>query len=262
MRGTDFRLNVPPIRPPAPTTLILAIRDLAIRAGAAILAVAPTTVRRKADQSPLTLADEASDAVIVPALAGLTPDIPIVSEERTPPVLSGPRFWLVDPLDGTKEFIAGNGEYTVNIALIEHGAPTLGVVHVPSLGQTYYAAGPGQVFRVTGDGAPVAIAARQRPIQAIALASRSHGDPATAAFLAREGISEIRRAGSALKFCLIAAGEADLYPRFTPTMEWDTAAGHAVLAAAGGSLSTVDGRPLTYGKPGFRNPDFIARGRP
>jgi 3'(2'), 5'-bisphosphate nucleotidase len=244
--------------------LVLAIRDIAIAAGRAILAVRNADVRHKADRSPLTAADEASDRLIVAALERLTPEIPIVSEERVTasPRAPGPRYWLVDPLDGTREFLAGNGEYTVNIALIEGDRPVLGVVHVPPLATTYYASGPGQAFRQAGDRPPQPITARVRPPgTCIALASRSHGDPETDALLAREGVSETRRVGSAVKFGLIAAGEADLYPRFAPTLEWDTAAGHAVLTAAGGSVATPDGAPLRYGKPGFRNGPFIARGR-
>ncbi|MSO64387.1 MAG: 3'(2'),5'-bisphosphate nucleotidase [Alphaproteobacteria bacterium] len=250
---------------PSDPHLTLAIRDLAVAAGQAILAVArqPAVVRHKEDRSPLTAADEASDAVIVDGLARLTPAIPVVSEERVAgrPATTAPRFWLVDPLDGTKEFIAGNGEYTVNIALIEHGVPTLGVVHVPTQSVTYFASAPGSVFRQRADEKPVALAARARVPLCVALASRSHGDPRTDSYLHDHGVHEVRRVGSSVKFCLIAAGEADLYPRFGPTMEWDTAAGHAVLAAAGGSVTTLDGAPLRYGKPDWRNPDFIARGR-
>ncbi|MEX2010003.1 MAG: 3'(2'),5'-bisphosphate nucleotidase CysQ, partial [Dongiaceae bacterium] len=175
----------------------------------------------------------------------------------------GGRFWLVDPLDGTKEFIAGKDDFTVNIALIEDGRPVLGVVHVPALAVTYVGVAPDLATVQRGADAPRPIAARLRPADgAIVLASRSHGDAAALdAFLADEPVRARRTAGSALKFCLLAEGVADLYPRLGRTMEWDTAAGHAVLAAAGGGVATLDGAELRYGKPGFENPHFVARGR-
>jgi len=183
------------------------------------------------------------------ASKGLTPDV------------TGDRFWLVDPLDGTKEFLSGNGEFTVNIALIENKVPVLGVVVIPARGETYAGA--------RACGATVADAHGTRPIQVRAcpgagltvVGSRSHGD-ATAmdAFLAGRPVAEFRPAGSSLKLCLIAKGDADLYPRLGTTMEWDIAAGHAVLAAAGGRVETVDGKPFTYGKENYRNPHFAAYG--
>ena len=240
---------------------------LAAQAGAAILEVARTPIasRTKADATPVTMADDAADKLILAGLRLLAPDIEVVSEESVSAERIGAacpeRFWLVDPLDGTKEFLAGNGEYTVNIALIKQGVPVLGVVHVPALGWTY-AAGNGRVFRRHGDGAATAIAARLCPARPLALVSRSHRDAKTDAYLRGLGEIEERSVGSSLKFCLIAAGEGDLYVRFGRTMEWDTAAGHAILAAAGGSVCTLDGQPLRYGKPGLQNPDFIARGKP
>ena len=224
------------------------------------------SVRGKADQSPVTEADERAEALILPALAALLPGTPIVAEEavaagKVPSV--GERFWLVDPLDGTKEFISRNGEFTVNIALIENGRPTLGVVLAPALGRLFAGA--------VGHGAFIEDANGRRPIAVRAVpgagltvvASRSHGDTAALdAFLAGRQVAELRGAGSSLKICLIAAGEADLYPRLGRTMEWDIAAGHAVLSAAGGQLTELDGAPLRYGKPDFANPHFVATGAP
>jgi 3'(2'), 5'-bisphosphate nucleotidase len=248
--------------------LLPEIVKLAGKAAAVILRhyQGDATVRRKADASPVTAADEAAEAVILAGLAELTPDIPVVAEEtvaagHVPSVDSGP-FWLVDPLDGTKEFISRNGEFTVNIALIEGGEPVLGVVLAPALGKAWWGAqGHGAMARDGGDGAPGrTIAVRAKPAQPVAVASRSHADPQTEAFLDAAGVAERISAGSSLKFCLVAEGKADLYPRFGRTMEWDTAAGHAVLRAAGGEVTTRDGAPFLYRKPGFENPGFIARG--
>jgi 3'(2'), 5'-bisphosphate nucleotidase len=241
-----------------------AIVRIAREAGEVILAVYATdfATRGKADASPVTEADEKAEAVITAALARLTPDIPIVAEEAVaaghiPKV--GDRFWLVDPLDGTKEFINRNGEFTVNIALIEHGKPALGVVLAPALGRLF----AGHV----GAGAYVEDAAGRRTIRCRAVpaegltvvASRSHGDAAALdQFLAGRKVAALANAGSSLKLCLVAAGEADLYPRLGRTMEWDIAAGHAVLAAAGGKVETLAGAELGYGKPGFDNPHFAA----
>ena len=224
-------------------------------------------VRRKSDASPVTEADERAERIILAALARGAPDIPVIAEEQAAaaglPAEPPERFWLVDPLDGTKEFVGRNGEFTVNIALIDAGRPVLGVVQVPALDLTYAAAGPGTATRREGNGPAVAIAARSAPAAgAIVAVSRSHGDAErVAAFMASLPGARRLVSGSSVKFCLLAEGKADLYPRFGPTMEWDTAAGHAVLAAAGGAVATLDGSPLRYGKPGFRNPDFIARGR-
>jgi 3'(2'), 5'-bisphosphate nucleotidase len=244
--------------------LLGSVVRIAREAGEVILAVYATdfSARGKADASPVTEADEKAEAVITAALAALTPDIPIVAEEAVaagniPEV--GDRFWLVDPLDGTKEFINRNGEFTVNIALIEHGRPTLGVVLAPALNRLF--AG------VAGQGAYVEDAQGRRPIQCRAVpdegltvvASRSHGDAAALdQFLAGRKVAALANAGSSLKLCLVAAGEADLYPRLGRTMEWDIAAGHAVLGAAGGKVDTLAGAELRYGKPGFDNPHFVA----
>ncbi len=247
--------------------IVRELRGIALAAGDAIMDVYESDfdVRSKDDRSPVTAADERAEDVIVSRLAGLAPDIPIVAEERVAagdvPDVSGGRFWLVDPLDGTREFIDRNGEFTVNIALIEDGRPALGVVYAPARRRLYAAGGPGAVLVEEGGGPARAVAARAPPEDGLAVvASRSHRDSRTEGFLDALPVKELTAAGSSLKFCLVAAGEADVYPRFGRTMEWDTAAGHAVLAAAGGSVRTVDGDDLLYGKEGFENPFFIARG--
>ena len=223
------------------------------------------SVRDKADASPVTAADEQAEALILDALRVLTPGTPIVSEEasaagRTPTVADC--FWLVDPLDGTKEFIHRNGEFTVNIALIEEARPVLGVVLAPALSRLFSG--------ISGHGATITEQDRRRPIACrsvpeeglTVISSRSHGDPAALAqFLKGRAVAASKNAGSSLKFCLLAAGEADLYPRLGRTMEWDTAAGDAVLRAAGGRVVTMNGQLLRYGKAGFENPHFVAEGR-
>jgi 3'(2'), 5'-bisphosphate nucleotidase len=241
--------------------LLAAAERAAFAAAEAILEIYASdfAVASKSDASPLTLADS--------RLAAVAPEIPVISEEQAEtdglPATVPPRFWLVDPLDGTKEFIKRNGEFTVNIALVEHGEPVLGVVGIPVKGVVYGAAGPARA-RVTDTGGRVrAIAARFCPEEGATVAySRSHADTARLEeWLTTHRIAARIVAGSALKFCLIAEGAADLYPRFGPTMEWDTAAGHALLNAAGGGMTMLDGTPFRYGKPGFRNPGFVARGR-
>jgi 3'(2'), 5'-bisphosphate nucleotidase len=251
-----------------PAGLIELMRAAALSAGTTILEIyaQPFAVQQKADASPVTLADQLAEAAIVEALRKATPDIPIVAEELAAAghllAAAPPRFWLVDPLDGTKEFIRRNGEFTVNIALIENGKPRLGIVHAPALGVTYWGDASG-ARRQRESEAPQAIAARAvPPSRAIVVHSRSHADEAQLdRYLAALSQAERRVSGSSIKFCLIAAGEADLYPRFGRTMEWDTAAGQAVLEAAGGNVATLDGAPLRYGKSGFENPDFVARGK-
>jgi 3'(2'), 5'-bisphosphate nucleotidase len=247
--------------------LLPEIVALADRAGAVILEhyQGDLVVRAKADASPVTAADEAAEAVIVARLAELTPQVPVIAEERVAsghvPDVDAGAFWLVDPLDGTKEFVSRKGEFTVNIALIEGREPILGVVLAPALRQAWWGArGKGASAR-DADGHTRKIAARKaRPGGLVAIASRSHRDAETQAFLDQVGVTECMSAGSSLKFCLVAEGKADLYPRFGRTMEWDTAAGHAVLSAAGGRVTTRDGAPFRYRKPGFENPPFIARG--
>jgi len=251
--------------------LLAVLRLIAERAGKIVLrhyVEQETVARVKEDASPVTDADEESEAFLLQALATISPDVPVISEEAAsknglPEGKAPPRFWLVDPLDGTKEFLSRNGEFTVNVGLIENGRPVAGVVHAPALAMTWAGAGPGSATFSQTDDPPMGIATRALPeTGAVVLASRRHGDGAELeSFLARYKVAELKNAGSSLKFCLVANGKADLYPRFGRTMEWDTAAGHAVLLAAGGRVETLDGKPLTYGKPGFDNPHFIAYGR-
>jgi 3'(2'), 5'-bisphosphate nucleotidase len=226
-------------------------------------------VRDKADKSPVTDADHAAEAIIVAGLRQLTPDTPVVAEEemaggRIPVIGDGP-FWLVDPLDGTKEFIKRNGEFTVNIALIEDGRPTLGIVLAPASDTLWRgAAGLGADKSENGD-AFTQITTRPQPTDGLTCcASRSHAIYSDLdIWFGHEGLTVAERVqvGSSLKFCLIAEGKADIYPRFGPTNEWDTAAGQGVLEAAGGEVVTIDGKPLLYGKPRFSNPHFIARSK-
>lgn len=222
-------------------------------------------VEGKPDDSPVTEADRRAERVILAGLAELTPDAAAIAEEQAaagiiPEV--GRSYWLVDPLDGTREFIRRNGEFTVNIGLIEAGIPVLGVVFAPAL-EALYAGGEGLGAWMEDANGRRAISCREPPAAGLTVAaSRVHGDNnAMDEFLAGRVVADRRYAGSSLKFCLIAAGEADLYPRFGRTMEWDTAAGHALLAAAGGSVTGLDGRELGYGKPGLENSHFVAWGR-
>jgi 3'(2'), 5'-bisphosphate nucleotidase len=246
--------------------LLEALVPIVRAAGAVVMDLYRTdfAVRGKDDASPVTEADERAEALIVPALETLLPGVPVVAEEAVAagrlPAL-GRRFWLVDPLDGTKEFIGRNGEFTVNIALVEDGEPVLGTVFAPAIERLFLGA--------TGVGAFVEEDGHRRPIRCRAVApagltvvaSRSHGDAAALdAFLGGRRVAALTNAGSSLKLCLVAAGEADLYPRLGRTMEWDIAAGHAVLAAAGGRVLTLAGEPLRYGKPGLDNPHFVASG--
>ncbi|AYH45194.1 3'(2'),5'-bisphosphate nucleotidase CysQ [Azoarcus sp. DN11] len=239
---------------------------IARQAGEVVMSVYATdfSVRGKEDASPVTEADERAEAVILAGLAALAPDIPVVAEEAVAaghvPAI-GERFWLVDPLDGTKEFINRNGEFTVNIALVENGQPLLGVVLAPALGKLFAGLVGTGAFVEDGQGRR-AIRCRVPPSEGLTVvASRSHGDAAALdAFLAGRTVARLANAGSSLKLCLIAAGDADLYPRLGRTMEWDIAAGHAVLAAAGGRVMELNGGPLAYGKPGFENPHFAAWG--
>ena len=248
--------------------LLAAVEAVARAAGAVILQIYGTdfVVIGKADASPVTAADEQAEALITPALLALRPSWAVVAEEaasqgRTPQ--TGHRWWLVDPLDGTREFVSRNGEFTVNIALIEDGVPLLGVVYVP-VQDLLYAGLVGQGAWTTASGVRRAIRCRAVPPEGWTLAcSRSHGDEAaTAAWLNGRPVAATIQAGSSLKFGLIAAGLADVYPRLGRTMEWDTAAGHAVLRAAGGDVTDLAGAPLRYGKPGHENPHFVASGWP
>lgn len=250
-----------------PLALLPELLALVARAGAVILDHyrEPAGFGLKADSSPVTAADHAAEAVIEEGLRTLTPDLPIVAEEAmaagcVPTIDANARFWLVDPLDGTREFLSRNGEFTVNVGLIEAGRPILGIVAAPALARLWWGVAGHGAFRREQD-AEVAIHTRRPPADGlVAVASRSHRDPTTDAWLASHRVRETVSAGSALKFCLVAEGRADVYPRFGRTMEWDTAAGQAVLEAAGGRVETQDGTRLRYGKPGFVNPGFVAWG--
>jgi 3'(2'), 5'-bisphosphate nucleotidase len=248
-------------------SLLEPLARVARDAGSAILRVYASDfdVRHKADRSPVTDADVQAEAIIVTALSELTPGIPIISEEAaseaaTPAI--GPRFWLVDPLDGTREFIRRNGEFTVNIALVHERRPVLGLIYAPALGRLYAgAAEQGAFAESAGQRRP--IACRQPSGQGLeVVTSRSHQEPASwRALLGARTIASHSTAGSSLKFGLVASGEADAYPRSGRTWEWDTAAGHAIVAAAGGRVTGVDGAELGYGKPNFVNSAFVAYGK-
>lgn len=225
------------------------------------------TVRTKADASPVTEADEAAERILLPRLAVLLPGVPTISEEAQAGDgaigSGGTTFWLVDPLDGTKEFITQRDDFTVNVALIENGRPVLGVVSAPAHGLLFTGAGPGTAHGGKMGGILHPIAARIPPEDGVVvLTSRSHeSNRRVSDYLDGMMVAERRLIGSSLKFCHIAEGSADLYPRFGNTCEWDTAAGQAVLEAAGGSVTTIDGAPFLYGKKDFLNPAFVARGR-
>jgi 3'(2'), 5'-bisphosphate nucleotidase len=247
------------------------LRQLALDAGQSILAIykgGDATVRYKDDASPVTAADEASSEVILAGLPAIVPGFPVVCEETESserPTEVGGLFILVDPLDGTKEFISKNGEFTVNIAVIDQGQPVAGVVYAPAKGRLFLGwrerGGRGFAFEEQIGAARRAIAVATPAADGlVVVASRSHRDVQTDEYLKVFSVKSFTSAGSSLKFCMVASGEADLYPRLGRTMEWDTAAGQAVLEAAGGSVSTLDGAGLLYGKPGFENPHFVARG--
>lgn len=253
------------------------LEAIALAAGAAVMAVYGTdfSVSTKADNSSVTEADTRAEAVILEGLRQLSPAVPVVAEEQCaaghyPEI--GRLFYLVDPLDGTREFIARNGEFTVNIALVENGIPVAGVVYAPALGRLYSGAAGVGAFRRDLNGTasePRAIAVRSAPETGLsAVGSRSHGAAETERWLSAVPVSDFVSAGSSLKFGLVAEGIADVYPRFSRTMEWDTAAGDAVLRAAGGIVLGPDGAPLAYGKAvqphdaPYANPSFIAYGDP
>ena len=245
--------------------IVVAMIEAALTAGDRILAVSAGALgtEQKADKSPVTAADKAADLAITELLRAKTPGIAIVSEENTASHAVAPAgpYFLIDPLDGTRGFIEGSDEFTVNIALVENGAPTLGVVLVPRWRELYWVSADGKAM-MQRDGAPVEVSTRKVPDEGqVALVSRTTRNAETAAFLKGEHVAHERPASSSLKFCHIACGLADVYPRFAPTSEWDTAAGDAILRAAGGSVRTPDGKPLAYGKPGWRNSAFVARGR-
>ncbi len=261
---------MPNLVPSADIQTLLSLAQSAARDIMAIYA-SDFAVATKADLSPVTEADALAEKTILAGLSKHWPDIPVLAEEQTAagviPIL-GKRFFLVDPLDGTKEFLSRNGEFTVNIALIKNGVPVQGVVYAPAIKRMFW--GDKASGAAMADVTPAQslvdtkwqhITVRKPPKDGItAVASRSHADEATEAYLAKHNVKKRTSAGSSLKFCLVAAGEADVYPRFGRTMEWDTGAGQAVLEAAGGKVCNVDGTPLTYGKAerGFDNPAFVA----
>ena len=253
-----------------------AFGQLALDASVSIMEVYSTrgcTYATKPDKSPVSEADERAEAVILAGLERCARGIPVLAEEAAArgvkPALDGV-FILVDPLDGTREFVSGSGEFTVNIALIESGRPVVGVVYAPTLRRLWLGSDAALVFDVAPGGlfelaSGRTIRCRSAPSEGyVALASRSHGDTETESFLGKLPIRERRAVGSSLKFCAVAEGQADVYPRFGPTMEWDTAAGDAVLRAAGGTVRSVRGGPLQYGKTAadYRNGGFVAWGDP
>ena len=247
-------------------TLLAPLLDIARAASSEIMRIYATDfdVAMKADKSPVTDADLAAHQVIVKDLRRITPDLPVLSEESADIPYAERRrwgsYWLVDPLDGTKEFISKNGDFTVNIALVQGGEPIVGVVHVPATGLSYYGCLGVGAFRRDKDGQASPIKVRRlipdAPVKVVA--SRSHRGELLDGYLAKLGPHSTVSRGSSLKFCLVAEGSADVYPRLGPTSEWDTAAGHAVLAAAGGKVVAADGGPLNYNaKESLLNPHFI-----
>lgn len=246
-----------------------AILTIAIKAGEIIMAhytgEAEVKVKRKDDNSPVTIADVEANNYIVGMLKKLTPDIPIVAEENDiqgKPDAIRQTFWLVDPLDGTKSFINKSGEFTVNIGLIESGKPTFGVIYVPAKQLCYYMDHEGKPYRRDANGQVTLLNARTPGADGVdVVASKSHRTPETDEYISKLKVKSLLSAASSLKFCLVAEGKADVYPRFGRTMEWDTAAGHALVLAAGGTVETLDGKPLAYDKPDFANPYFIVQGK-
>jgi 3'(2'), 5'-bisphosphate nucleotidase len=240
---------------------------LAGEAARAIMAVRARgcVVETKADETPVTEADRAAEAIIVAGLRAATPDIPVIAEEEVAAgvtVEAGDMAWLVDPLDGTREFAAGREDFAVNIGLVRHGVPVLGAVALPATGELFGGIVGAGAWKEVGD-LRGPIAARLPPAAGpVVLGSRHYADdPRIAAFAAAHHAQALINLGSAVKFCRVAEGAADLYPRFGVTMEWDTAAPQAIVEAAGGVVVTADGERLRYGKPGWRNPDFVCRGR-
>ena len=243
--------------------MVATFRRLALDAGKVILEIYDRPdfeVRSKSDDSPVTEADEAADAVISAGLRAAFPYIPLVTEEQAATHdLSAKTFLIVDPLDGTKEFVKRRGDFTVNIALVQDGEPTLGVVYAPAKNRLFYTPAEGNsVEEVDGVQNPIRVNTPDNAALKI-VASKSHRDAATDDYINLYNVADAVSAGSSLKFCLVATGEADFYPRLGPTMEWDTAAGHAVLSGAGGEVFDRETMaPLAYGKSGFRNPHFLA----
>ncbi|MDV2079915.1 3'(2'),5'-bisphosphate nucleotidase CysQ [Marinobacter xestospongiae] len=242
----------------------LTVLDVADKAGLEVMKIYQTDfeVNFKADESPVTAADLAAHRVIDQALAELSPDIPVLSEEAAAIPWSTRRhwhrFWLVDPIDGTRDFTQRSGEFTVNIALIEHGEPVLGVVTAPALGEAFWGVKGEGAWKREADGRVRRLSVVVPPARKRVVASKNHLNDDTRAFIESLGDHELVQAGSSLKFCRIAEGRADIYPRLGPTCEWDTGAAHAVLSAAGGKVTHLDGSPLRYGKEDVLNPHFIA----
>ena len=246
------------------------MRKLAIEAGAKIMEIYESDdfdVELKSDDSPVTIADQAADALISAGLTAAFPDVALVTEEQSDSHDQDvDTFLIVDPLDGTKEFINRRGDFTVNIAYVENGVPTRGVVYAPARQRMFFTLADGSAVEEVGDfdlstvGETRAIRVSEADNDALMIvASKSHRDQATDDYINKYAVKDSKSAGSSLKFCLVATGEADLYPRVGRTMEWDTAAGHAVLAGAGGQVVRFDDHsPLVYGKEGFANPFFIA----
>ncbi|KJZ19363.1 3'(2'),5'-bisphosphate nucleotidase CysQ [Loktanella sp. S4079] len=245
------------------------MRELALLAGDKIMEIYAADdfeVRSKSDESPVTEADEAADAIISAGLRAAFPDVPLVTEEQSAShTQSVSTFLIVDPLDGTKEFIKRRGEFTVNIAYVQDGTPVRGVVYAPAKGRLFYTDATGASVEETGDFAKDTVG-ETTPISVsnpdnnalLVVASKSHRDEATDDYINKYSVRDMKSAGSSLKFCLVATGEADIYPRLGRTMEWDTAAGHAVVNGAGGRVLRFDDHtPLKYGKADFANPFFI-----
>ena len=250
--------------------LVSVMRRLSLEAGDKIMEIYGSDdfdVKAKSDDSPVTAADEAADRIISDGLRAAFPDIALVTEEQAAThETEGNTFLIVDPLDGTKEFIHRRGDFTVNIALVENGVPTRGVVYAPAKSRMFFTRADGQSVEEKGDFAkdapgqtmPISVSTPDNAALMV-VASKSHRDQATDDYIANYAVKDMKSAGSSLKFCLVATGEADIYPRLGRTMEWDTAAGHAVLNGAGGAVVRFDDQtPLTYGKADFANPFFIA----
>ncbi len=250
--------------------LVSVMRKLSLEAGDKIMEIYGQddfNVKSKADDSPVTAADEAADAIISAGLRAAFPDVMLVTEEQSAThTIKGDTFLIVDPLDGTKEFIHRRGDFTVNIALVENGKPTRGVVYAPAKSRMFFTGADGASVEETGDFdkdhvgplTPMSVAKSDNSALMV-VASKSHRDQATDDYIGKYAVRDMTSAGSSLKFCLVATGEADIYPRLGRTMEWDTAAGHAVLLGAGGDVVRFDDHtPLTYGKADFANPFFIA----
>jgi len=253
-----------------PHELLLEVTALAREAGRAILSIYAQgfSVTEKADQSPLTEADLRAHEILSAGLKRLAPEVPVLSEEAEALPFAERSgwdwLWIVDPLDGTREFVQRNGEFTVNVALVHGHRPVLGVVHAPVLETDYYACEGYGAFRVGSDGLARAICVEIPPARPLrVVGSRSHRGDSLDGFLAHAGEHELVAVGSSLKFCLVAEGRADVYPRLGPTSEWDTAAGQCVLEQAGGHVDGLDGLPLRYNaRPTLLNPHFIAYGDP